>query len=66
MALAGQSFNMTRATVKKELLTLPELLSSPPVFSGVPFARSIVFCVGFVDQCLSFLVLQLWYLQTFL
>ena len=36
MALAGQSFNMTRATVKQELLTLPEVLSSPPVFSGVP------------------------------
>ena len=38
----------------KELLTLPEHLSSPPVFSGVRLTRSLVFCVCFVDRCLSF------------
>jgi hypothetical protein len=38
----------------KELLTLQEHLSSPPVFSGVRFNRSLVLCVSFVDCCLSF------------
>ena len=33
---------------------LPERLSSPPVFSGVPVTRSLVLCVCFVDRCLSF------------
>ena len=37
-----------------ELLTLPEHLSSPPVFSGVCVTRSLVLCVCFVDRCLSF------------
>ena len=37
-----------------ELLTLPEHLSSPQVFSGVGVARSLVLCVCFVDHCLSF------------
>ena len=40
--------------VEQELLTLPEHLSSPPVFSGVRFTRSLVLCVCFVDRCLSF------------
>jgi len=40
--------------VKQELPTLPEHLSSPPVFSEVRVARSLVFCVVFVDRCLSF------------
>ena len=40
--------------VEKELLTLPEHLSSLPVFSGVSFTRSLVLCVCFVDRCLSF------------
>ena len=35
-------------------LTLPEHLSSPSVFSGVRFARSLVFCVCFVNRCLAF------------
>ena len=39
---------------EQELLTLSELLSSPPVFSGVRVTRSIVLCVCFVDRCLSF------------
>ena len=40
--------------VEQELLTLPEPLSSPPVFSGVRVTRSLVLCVCFVDHCLSF------------
>ena len=40
--------------VEQELLTLPEHLSSPPVFSGVRVARSFVLYVCFVDRCLSF------------
>jgi hypothetical protein len=42
------------SVVKQELLTLPEHMNSPPVFSGVRVARSLVFCVCFVDRCLSF------------
>jgi hypothetical protein len=33
--------------VEQELLTLPEHLSSPPVFSGVRVTRSLVFSVVF-------------------
>ena len=40
--------------VEKELLTLPEHLRSPPVFSGVRVKRYLVLCVCFVDRCLSF------------
>jgi hypothetical protein len=40
--------------VGKELFTLPEHLSSPPIFSGVCVTQSLVLCVCFVDQCLSF------------
>ena len=40
--------------VEQELLTLPEHLSSPPVFSGVRVTRSLVLNVCFVDRCLSF------------
>ena len=39
--------------VEQELLTLPEHLSSSPVFSGVRVTRSLVLCVCFVDRCLS-------------
>ena len=39
-----------------ELLTLPEHLSSPPVFSGVRVTRFLVSCVCFVDRCLSFCI----------
>ena len=35
-----------------ELLTLPEHLSSLPVFSGIRVARSLVLYVCFVDRCL--------------
>ena len=40
--------------VEQDLLTLPEHLSSPPVFSGVCVTRSLVLYVCFVDHCLSF------------
>ena len=40
--------------VEQELPTLPEHLSSPPVFSGVCVTRSLVLYICFVDRCLSF------------
>ena len=40
--------------VGQELLTLPEHLSSPPLFSEVRVTRSLVLCVCFVDRYLSF------------
>ena len=40
--------------VEQELLTLPEHLSSPPVFNGVRVTRSLVLYVCFVDHHLSF------------
>ena len=40
--------------MEQELLTLPEHLSSHPVFSGVHVTRSLVLCVCIVDRCLSF------------
>jgi hypothetical protein len=40
--------------VESEQLTLPEHLSSLPVFSGVRVTRSLVLYVCVVDRCLSF------------
>ena len=40
--------------VEQELLTLPEHLSSPTVFSGVRVTRILVLFVCFLDRCLSF------------
>ena len=40
--------------VEQELLTHPEHLSSPPVFSGVRVSWSLVLYVCFVDRCLFF------------
>ena len=40
--------------VEQELLTLPDHLSSPPVFSEVRVTPSLVLCVCFVDRYLSF------------
>ena len=40
--------------VEQELLTLPEHLSSPLVFSVVRGTRSLVLYVCFVDRCLTF------------
>jgi hypothetical protein len=39
--------------VHQELPSLPELLSSHPVLSGVRVTRSLVLYVCFVDRCLS-------------
>ena len=68
--------------MEQELLTLPEHLSSPLVFSGVRVTRSLVLYVCFVDRCLSFCTfscghcvvcssiygfrLPVWYLQALL
>ena len=55
-----------------KLPTLPEHLSSPPVFNGVRVTRSFVLSVCYVNRCLSFcpfsvvhcvVVLPLCYLQ---
>jgi hypothetical protein len=67
---------------EQELLTLPEHLSSPPVFSGVRVIRSLALYVCYVDRCLFFCTfsfghcvvsssiygfwLPLWYLQALL
>ena len=40
--------------VEQKLFILPEHLSTPPGFSEVCVARSLVLCVCFVDRCLSF------------
>jgi len=42
--------------VEQELLTLPEHMSSPAVFSWVRVTRSLVLYVCFVDCCLSILL----------
>ena len=39
--------------VELELLTFPEHLSSPPMYSAVRVTRSLVLCVCFVVRCLS-------------
>jgi hypothetical protein len=46
--------------LEQELPTLPEHLSSPPVFSGVRVTRSLVLYVCFVNRCLSFCIFFLW------
>jgi hypothetical protein len=46
--------NIRLMTVEQELLSLPENLSSPPVFSGVRVTLSLDLYVCFVDRCLSF------------
>ena len=51
MKISQQEHNII---VEQELLTLPEHLSSPPVFIWVSVTRSLVLCVCFVDHCLSF------------
>jgi len=45
--------------VEQELLTLPEHLSSPPVFSEVRDTRYVLY-VCFVDHCLSFCTFFFW------
>jgi hypothetical protein len=57
--VATVNYLLSRPLVEEELLTLPEHLSSPPVFSGVRVTRSLVLCVCFVDPCLSFCAFRL-------
>jgi hypothetical protein len=45
--------------MEQELPTLPEHLSSPPGFSGVPVTRSLVLCVCFIDRCFHFQILRI-------
>jgi hypothetical protein len=47
--------------MEKELLALPGHQSSPPMFSGVRVARSLIFCVVLCRSlyCLSFFDLLL-------
>jgi hypothetical protein len=54
--ISGFVTRLTRQVplMEQELLTLPEHLSSPPRFSGVPVTRSLVLYVCFLDRCLSF------------
>ena len=54
--ITGFVTRLTRrvSLVEQELLTLPEHLSSPPVFSGVHVTRYLVLYVCFVERCLSF------------
>jgi hypothetical protein len=40
--------------VEQKLPTIPENVSSLPIFSGVCVTRSLVLCVCFVDRYLSF------------
>ena len=46
--------------VEQKLLTLPEHLSSPPVFSGIRVSRSLILC--FVDRYLPFCIFFFWLL----
>jgi hypothetical protein len=54
--ITGFVFRLTRRVplVEQEQLTFLEHPSSVPVFSGVCVTRSLVLCVCFVDDCLSF------------
>ena len=49
-------FLLTRRVplVEQDLLTIPEHLTSPPVFSGVRVTRSLVLYIYIVDRCLFF------------
>ena len=54
--ITGFVTRLTRrmSLLEQELLTIPEHLGSPPVYSGVRVTRSLVLCACFVDHCLSF------------
>ena len=51
--ITGFIARLTRrvSLVEQELVTIPEHLSSPPVFSRVRLTRSLVLYVSFVDRC---------------
>ena len=46
--------------VEQELPTLPDHLSSPPIFSWIRVTRSLVLCVCFVDPCQSYCPFFFW------
>ena len=50
---------ITLCALHLELLTLPEHLSTPPVFSGVCVTQTLVLYVCFIDRCLSFVLFVL-------
>ena len=50
----------------QELLTLPEHMSSSRGLSGIHVARSLIFCILFVDHCLSLLIWPLYCLSLFI
>ena len=54
--LKNYGVHTIKPQLRPRLLTLPEHLSSPPVFTGVRVTRSLVLyaCHSFVDRCLSF------------
>ena len=54
------------ALVEKQLATRPEYMSSPPVFSGVRVARSLVFYVVLCRSVFVFLSFFFWSLQSVL
>jgi hypothetical protein len=54
LPVSNLSSILTLSLMEQELLTLPEHLSSPPVFIWVRVTRSLVSYVCFVDRCLSF------------
>jgi len=46
--------NSTGATSEAGTTTLPEHLSSSPIFNGVRVTQTLILCVCFVEYCLSF------------
>ena len=59
--ITGFVTKLTRqvSLVEQELPTLPEHMSSPPIFSGICVTRSLVLYVCFVDRCLPFYTFSL-------
>ena len=59
--ITGFVTRLTRrvSLVEQELLTLPEHLSSPLVFSGLRVTQSLVLCVCFVDLFFPFVLFLL-------
>ena len=60
--IKGNGFRLTRRVplVEQELLTLPDHLSSPPVFNGVHVTRSLVLYVCFCRSLFVLLYFFFW------
>ena len=60
--LSWNIFRLTRQMplVEQELLTPPEHLNLPPVFSGVHVTQSLILCECFVDRCFFFCPFSFW------